>query len=131
MHSNLIARTLVSGVIIELTLATALIHLDLGGTLFTLNGLGYLALGAAYAAAATRLAPLRRYGWLPRVGLAGYAAVTIGAYLVVGPYFTLGWITKGIELAIIGLVIADLSVEYELPAGLFGGASSGRIEPAA
>ena len=131
MQSNLIARILVSGVIIELTLATALIHLDLGGTLFTLNGLGYLALGAAYAVAATRLAPLRRYGWLPRVGLAGYAAVTIGAYLVVGPYFALGWITKGIELAIVGLVIADLSVEYELPAGLFGGASSGRIERAA
>ena len=129
MHSNLIARTLVSAVIIELTLATALIHLDLGGTLFTLNGLGYLALGAAYAIAATRLPFLRRYGWLPRIGLAGYAAVTIGAYLVIGPYFALGWITKGIELAIIGLVIADLSVEYELPAGLVGGASSGRFAP--
>jgi hypothetical protein len=131
MQSNLIARILVSGVIIELTLATALIHLDLGGTLFTLNGLGYLALAAAYAVAATRLAPMRRYGWLPRIGLAGYAAVTIGAYLVVGPYFALGWITKGIELAIIALVIADLSVEYELPAGLFRGASSGRVERAA
>ena len=129
MQSNLIARTLVSGVIIELTLATALIHLDLGGTLFTLNAVGYLALGGAYALAAVRLPALRRYGWLPRVGLAGYAAVTIGAYLVVGPYFALGWITKGIELAIIGLVIADLSVEYELPAGLLGDGTRERLAP--
>jgi hypothetical protein len=128
MQSNLIARILVSGVIIELTLATALIHLDLGGTLFTLNGLGYLALAAGYAIAATRLAPMRRYGWLPRIGLAGYAAVTIGAYLVVGPYFALGWITKGIELAIIGLVLADLTFEYGLPV-LAGNAPSGRIAP--
>jgi hypothetical protein len=129
MQSNLIARILVSGVIIELTLATALIHLDLGGTLFTLNGLGYLALAAAYAVAATRLPLVRRYGWLPRIGLAGYAAVTIGAYLVVGPYFALGWITKGIELAIIGLVIADLTVEYGLPARLAGNASAARVAP--
>ena len=96
-------------VILELTLATALIHLSLGGVLFTLNGLGYLGLAAAYLAAVLIPVPLvRRYSWLPRVGLAAYAAVTIVAYLVIGPYFTLGWITKGIELAIIGLVTVDL-----------------------
>ena len=96
-------------VILELTLATALIHLSLGGVLFTLNGVGYLGLAAAYLAAVLIPVPLvRRYSWLPRVGLAAYAAVTIVAYLVIGPYFTLGWITKGIELAIIGLVTVDL-----------------------
>ena len=96
-------------VILELTLATALIHLSLGGVLFTLNALGYLGLAAAYLAAVLIPVPLvRRYSWLPRVGLAAYAAVTIVAYLVIGPYFTLGWITKGIELAIIGLVSVDL-----------------------
>lgn len=96
-------------VILELTLATALIHLSLGGVLFTLNGVGYLGLAAAYLAAVLTPVPLvRRYSWLPRVGLAAYAAVTIVAYLVIGPYFTLGWITKGIELAIIGLVTVDL-----------------------
>ena len=98
-------------VILELTVATALIHLSLGGVLFTLNGLGYLGLATVYLAAALIPMPLvRRYSWLPRVGLAAYAAVTIGAYLVIGPYFTLGWITKGIELAIIGLVTVDLLV---------------------
>ena len=98
-------------VILELTVATALIHFSLGGMLFTLNGLGYLALAAAYLSAVLIPMPLvRRYSWLPRAGLAAYAALTIAADLVIGPYFTLGWITKGIELAIIGLVTVDLLV---------------------
>jgi hypothetical protein len=99
-------------VILELTLATAWIHLTLGGTLFTLNGLGFLALGAAYLGSAVLPMPfVRRLAWLPRIGLAGYAVVTIGAYLIMGPYITLGWIAKGIELAIVGLVAVDLLVD--------------------
>ncbi len=104
-------RILLTGVILELTLATAFIHFTLGGTLFLLNALGYVALGAAYLAAASLPMPaIRRFGWLPRVGLAAFASVTIVAYLVVGPYFTLGWVTKGIEIAIVMLVIADLLI---------------------
>ena len=102
-------RILLTGVILELTLATAYIHLTLGGTLFLLNAAGYLALGAAYLAATTLPMPaIRRQSWLPRAGLAAFASVTILAYLVMGPYFTLGWVTKGIEVAIVLLVIADL-----------------------
>ncbi len=104
-------RILLTGVILELTLATAFIHFTLGGTLFLLNALGYLALGAAYlAAAALPMPAIHRFGWLPRIGLAAFASVTIVAYLVVGPYFTLGWVTKGIEIAIVMLVIADLLI---------------------
>lgn len=99
-------------VIVELTVATAYVHLSLGGPLFTLNGVGYLALAAAYVASATLPHPIvRRFSWLPRVGLAGYALITIGAYLVLGPYFALGWVAKGIELAIVGLVAVDLLVD--------------------
>jgi hypothetical protein len=102
-------RILLTGAILELTIATAYIHLTLGGTLFLLNGLGYLALGTAYLAAAVLPQPaIRRLGWLPRAGLAAFASVTIVAYLMTGPYFTLGWLTKGIELAIVMLVVADL-----------------------
>lgn len=118
MFDRTAPRILLTGVILELTAATALIHLGLGGTLFTLNGLGYLGLGALYLGAV--LAPIpavRRLGWLPRLGLAGYASVTIVAYLVVGPYFTLGWVTKGIELAIVLLISAEL---------LIGAGSGGR-----
>ena len=110
---NPTARGLLIGVIVELTAATATIHLSLGGTIFLLNGLGYIGLGAAYAIAAIVPIPIvRRLSWLPAIGLAGYALITIGAYLVIGPYFMLGWITKGIELAIIGLVLVDLLGTY-------------------
>ena len=109
MTMNTTPRILLTGVILELTLATAIIHLSLGGTLFLLNAAGYLGLGAAYlVAAAVPMPVVRRLGWLPRVGLAAFASVTIMAYLVIGPYFTLGWVTKGIEVAIVMLVIADL-----------------------
>lgn len=109
MFTTITPRILLTGVILELTLATAYIHLTLGGTLFLLNGLGYLALGTAYLAVAVLPMPaVRRVGWLPRAGLAAFASVTIVAYLVTGPYFALGWLTKGIELAIVLLLIADL-----------------------
>jgi hypothetical protein len=107
-----LAAGVVLFVILELTVATALIHLTLGGMLFTLNGLGFLGLGAAYLASA--VLPIRlvqRLRWLPRVGLAGYALVTIGAYLLMGPYIALGWIAKAIELAIVRLVAVHLLVD--------------------
>ena len=111
-------RILLTGVIVELTLATAFIHFTLGGTLFVLNAAGYVALAAAYlVAAATPMPITRRLGWLPRLGLAAYASVTIVAYLVTGPYFTLGWVTKGIEVAIVTLVIADLLINADAGRG--------------
>jgi hypothetical protein len=108
--------------IVDLALITAYIHLTLGGTLFTLNALGYVALAAALVASTVPHPFVRRFAWLPRVGLAGYAAVTIVAYLVVGPYFSLGWIAKGIEVAIIALLAADLVRLYGSPAGLVNAA---------
>ena len=108
---NTAPKLLLAGVILELTLATAIAHLTLGGMLFTLNGLGYLALGAAYLVATVAPVPtLRRFAWLPSLGLAAFASVTIVAYLVIGPYFTLGWVTKGIEVAIVLLVIVDFLI---------------------
>lgn len=111
MTMNTTPRILLTGVILELTLATAIVHLTLGGTLFLLNAAGYLALGAAYlVGVALPMPAVRRFSWLPRAGLAAFATVTIVAYLVIGPYFTLGWVTKGIEVAIVLLVIADLLI---------------------
>jgi hypothetical protein len=116
--SNRLAGTVLTLVIVELTLASAYIHLSLGGLLFTLNALGYLALAAAYLGTAA-VPMLQRFGWLPQLGLAGYAVVTIGAYLFIGPYFDLGWITKGIEVAIVGLVTVDLLSAYGDLGGLW------------
>jgi hypothetical protein len=114
-----VASTLLARVIVELTAATAYIHLTLGGLVFTINGLGYLGLAAAYGvAAALPIAAIQRFGWLPRIGLAGYTLVTIGAYLVIGPYFALGWIAKGIDVALVALLVVDLLDTYGNPRGL-------------
>jgi hypothetical protein len=105
--------------IVELTLTTAYIHLTLGGLLFTLNAAGYAALAAAMVVVATVPHPLvQRFDWVPRIGLAGYTATTIAGYLVMGPYFSLGWVAKAIEVAILSLLVADLHRAYGSPAGL-------------
>ena len=110
---------IVAGAIVALTLTTAYIHLTLGGLLFTLNAAGYVALALAMVVIATVSHPLvRRFDWAPRVGLAGYTAVTIAGYLVIGPYFTLGWMAKAIEVAILVLLVVDVRRAYGTPAGL-------------
>ncbi len=102
--------------IVGLTAATAYIHLGLGGLLFTLNGLGYLGLAALIViGAATPMPIVQRFSWFPRVALMGYAAMTIAGYLIMGPYFTLGFIAKGIEVALIALLIVDIFRVYGSP----------------
>ena len=103
------AGAMLTAVIVALTGATAYIHLGLGGMLFTLNGLGYIGLAVLYVIGA--LAPtamIQKFSWFPRIALMGYAAMTIVGYLVIGPYFTLGWIAKGIEVTLITLVGVDI-----------------------
>jgi hypothetical protein len=104
--------------IVGLTLVTANIHLGLGGTLFTLNGLGYVGLAALYViGAAAPTAMIQKFSWFPRIALMGYAALTIAGYLVMGPYFTLGWIAKGVETAMIVLIAVDIFRVYGSPMG--------------
>jgi hypothetical protein len=104
--------------IIELTLTTAYIHYSLGGVLFTLNAAGYVALALGVAVTALfRFGIIGRFSWLPRLGLAGYTALTIGAYLVIGPYFALGWVAKAVEVAILTLLAADAALTYGSPLG--------------
>jgi hypothetical protein len=105
--------------IVGLTLATANIHFSLGGMLFTLNALGYLGLAALIVIGAVApMAIARRFSWFPRVALMGYTALTIAGYLVMGPYFTLGFIAKGIEAALIVLIAVDVIRVYGSPMGL-------------
>lgn len=104
--------------IIALTMATAYIHFSLGGVLFTLNALGYAGLAAAFLAGSLPLPLISGLTWLPRVGLAGFTAVTIAAYLVIGPYFSLGWIAKAVEVGILVLLTVDVVRVYGSPAGL-------------
>jgi hypothetical protein len=113
------AGGLLTAAIVGLTGATAYIHLGLGGLLFTLNGLGYIGLAAMVViGAAAPFEIVRRFSWFPRVALIGYAAMTIAGYLVMGPYFTLGFIAKGIEVALIALLAVDVMRVYGSPMGL-------------
>lgn len=104
--------------IVALASTTAYVHLTLGGLLFLLNGLGYAGLTVLLIIGAMPLSPLAaRFDWFPRLALIGFAAMTIAGYLVIGPYFALGWITKGVELALIALVMVDVIRVYgSLPA---------------
>lgn len=113
------AGVLLTASIVALTLATAYIHATLGGVLFTLNALGYLGLaGLIVIGAAAPVAIVERFSWFPRVALAGYTALTIAGYLVMGPYFSLGFIAKGIEVALLAVLAVDVIRVYGSPMGL-------------
>ena len=113
------AGAMLTAAIVALTLATAYIHLGLGGLLFTLNGLGYIGLAVLIVVGAMApVAMVARFSWFPRVALMGYTALTIAGYLVMGPYFTLGFIAKGIEVALIALLVVDVVRVYGSPFGL-------------
>jgi hypothetical protein len=90
--------------IVALTLATAYIHSTLGGMLFTLNALGYAALAVAMIVPISFVAQRRL---VVRLALAGFTAMTIVGYLLIGPYFQLGFITKGIEVALLAVLAVD------------------------
>jgi hypothetical protein len=90
--------------IVGLTLATGWIHFTLGGPLFTLNALGYL---AAAVAMVVPLALAVRFRWLIRLGLIGYAATAIVAWYVMGPRYDVAYVAKAIEVILIGLLALE------------------------
>ena len=90
--------------IVALALATGYIHYTLGGLLFTLNALGYL---VAAVAMVIPLAPAVRFRWVIRLGLIGYAATAIVMWAIQGPYYSTAYIAKGIEVALIFLLVVD------------------------
>ena len=101
--------SLVDGVIrsaiVALTVATGVIHLNLGGVLFTLNGLGYLT-GAVAMVIPLDLAV--RYRGLVRLGLIGYTATTVIGWYLMGPRYETAYIAKAIEVALIGLLAIEI-----------------------
>ncbi|HSL97192.1 MAG TPA: hypothetical protein VK831_01350 [Candidatus Deferrimicrobiaceae bacterium] len=122
MRSLLQARGVglaLTSAIVLLTLVTASVHLSLGGLLFLLNGLGYLGLAVLIVVGYLKPHPLvERFDWAPRLALMGYAATTIVGYIVIGPYSTLGWATKAVEVVLIGLLSADVIRVYGGPRGV-------------
>jgi hypothetical protein len=99
------ADAILRAAIVGLALGTAYIHSTLGGLLFTLNAYGYV-LGAAAMVAPFAIAS--RFRWVVRIGLASYAATTIVAWAVQGPFYSTAYLAKAIELALIALLAIDL-----------------------
>jgi hypothetical protein len=92
--------------IVLLTLATAVIHLQLAfpDPGFILNGLGYLALLAALYLPVPRLAHRRN---VVRWGLICYTALTIFLWVLLGARTPIGYIDKIIEVALITLLLLE------------------------
>lgn len=90
-----------------LTGATAVIHIYLGGTLFVLNGAGFLALLALHYAVPQR----ESYQKWTRDGMFGYTGVTLAGYFAVrgtaGFLDPTGIVTKLIELGLMRVLWAD------------------------
>jgi hypothetical protein len=87
--------------IVALTIATAYIHYTLGGLMFLANAAGYAGFAVLMAA------PLEigsRYRWLIRAGLIGFTVGTIVAWQLFGARFWLGYLDKGIEIALVALL---------------------------
>jgi hypothetical protein len=119
-RTGAMAVSLIAAIVILAVVAGG-IHLSLGGMLFTLNAVGYFGLAAAYLIAAVVSHPLVvRFSWLPRIALIGYAATSIVAWMVIGGFYWLGYLTKGIELTLIVLVVVDLYRVYGGVRGLIG-----------
>jgi hypothetical protein len=90
--------------IVALVLGTAYIHTTLGGLLFTLNATGYVVAAVAMVAP---IALAARFRWFVRIGLAGYALTAIVAWAIMGPYYSTAYIAKGIEIALIAVLVVD------------------------
>jgi hypothetical protein len=91
-------------VIVALTVATAAIHASLGGLLFTLNAIGY----AALATLMVLPGPIGQVRWLVRVALLGFAAATIGGWIVFGARFPLAYVDKGIEVVLVAFLAFEI-----------------------
>ena len=98
------AAIVLRAAIVALAAGTAYIHSTLGGLLFTLNAAGY---AAAALAMIVPLAVAVRFRWVVRLGLVGYALATIVGWAIQGPYYSTAFIAKGIEVALIVLLLLD------------------------
>jgi hypothetical protein len=93
--------------IVLLTLASAAIHISLlfPDPMFILNGIGFLVLLAAYILPLSFLEGKKDIiCW----AFIGYTALTIAAWIALGDKsMLLGYFTKGIEILLIILLLAD------------------------
>jgi hypothetical protein len=88
-----------------LTLSAAYIHFNVGGILLLLNAAGAVGLLSLLIVS---YAVVRQARPLILLALAAYSAGSIVGWAMMGPYFDLAYLTKGIELVLIGLIGIEL-----------------------
>jgi hypothetical protein len=93
-------------IVVGLTLVTAAVHQSLGGTLFTLNAIGYASLAALLALPG----PISRIRWLARLALIGFTLTTIGGWVLFGARFPLAYVDTAVELVLVTLLVAQVWV---------------------
>jgi hypothetical protein len=98
-----------------LALATAWIHLGLGGMMFTANAAGFAVLAVALVIPGS-LAD--QYRWAPRIAMLGFSGATIVGWLLFGARYETGYLATGIEVAIVVVVAIDLLIAYGGPMSL-------------
>jgi hypothetical protein len=92
-------------VIVSLAIATAYIHFTLGSLLFLANAAGYAVLAVGMV---VPLGILVRNRWLVRAALLGFTSVTIIGWALIGPRFMLAYVDKGIEIALVALLVVEM-----------------------
>jgi hypothetical protein len=97
--------------VICLTIATAAIHLYLGGPLFLVNGLVYLALLAMLYMPA-----LRRFRAITRIGLIAFTVITIVFWVLYTRFAPdpIGYADKLIEVLLVGMLVLEMRQESAL-----------------
>jgi hypothetical protein len=98
------AEPILQAIVVGLTLVTAVVHLSLGGLLFTLNAIGY----ATLAGLLVLPDPVARIRWLIRLALIGFAVATIGGWVLFGARFPLAYIDKAVELVLVTFLAAEV-----------------------
>jgi hypothetical protein len=98
-----------------LALATAWIHLGLGGLMFTANAGGFAILAVALVVPG---ALADQYRWAPRMAMIGFSAATIVGWVLFGARYDTGYLATGIEVAIVAIVAIDMLIAYGSPASL-------------
>lgn len=101
--------------VVMLTLATAAVHASLGGMLFMANAAGYVVLALAMVAPG----PAAHWRWLIRFALIGFAAATIVGWVAFGPRFGLAYLDKAIEVALLGVLLAEQWQSDGGPVGVY------------
>lgn len=113
MSSSVRPQPLLTVVAVALASTSAIIHMTLGDWMFTLNALGYFALVAGLIVTAFVPRPwITRLYWAPRVAVMAWALGSIGAWLIIGGFYDLGYFTKAVEAALIVVAAFDLYRAY-------------------